>query len=261
MSNKLFSQTVRVDQLNSAQINRMFAIFSKYYSNTGEEVFKKDLLKKNVVFLLIDRRQQEIQGFSTLVNLNVEVEGRRVRGVFSGDTIIEKEFWGQGTLGVAFLKHLFLEKLKRPFSPLYWFLISKGFKTYLLMANNFSEHYPRHEQATPKREKGILAAFSKTLYPEHFREDLGLVVFDEDAGKDALKSEVAPITEQMRQENQRIAFFEKQNPEWHRGDELCCIARMDLSMPLTYQLKVIKKGMNRGIELAIARLGLLFGMR
>ena len=219
----------------------MFEVFSKYYHNTSYEQFMIDLEEKDVVFLLLDAFTKEIKGFSTLVNLYVTVEGQEQRGCFSGDTILEKEYWGQGTLGIAFLRYLFIQKVKNPFKPLYWFLISKGYKTYLLMANNFKTHYPRHEGVTPGKQKNIIEAFSKTLYGEFFNSDTGVISFSKVSSKDCLKAEITPITKELLLKNDRIKFFAEKNPGWEEGHELACMAEMTLGMPLYYQLKIMRK--------------------
>ena len=72
---------------------------------------------------------------------------------------LNKQFWGSPALGIQFLIYLWKLKIKSITRPVYWFLISKGYKTYLLMANNFSEHYPRFEKSTPTFEKKTDARF------------------------------------------------------------------------------------------------------
>jgi hypothetical protein len=240
---KLKAEGVAVSALSQTTIADMFRLFSQYYSNIDFVQFQEDLQHKDHVFLLKDRKDNSIQGFSTLVGLETEVSGKRIRGMFSGDTVVHEDYWGQGTLGVAFLKHLFLAKLKKPFTPLYWFLISKGYKTYLLMANNFPVHYPRHEQSTPAPMQQIIDAFGHTLYPEHYHAESGIIQFSHQQlkTKDCLKAEVTPITSDMCAGNQRIAFFAEQNPHWEKGDELACIAEMTFAMPFAYALKTFKK--------------------
>lgn len=243
MSKKLFYKTIKVQDISETHKFEMFNVFRRYYDNVSEEQFKKDLMNKDAVFVLFDKKEKKVRGFSTIVELNCNSN----RGFFSGDTIIEKEYWGQGTLGVAFLKYLFVEKLKNPFKPLYWFLISKGFKTYLLMANNFSNHYPRFEKETDSKHREILSSFAKKLYPNEFIEELGIISFKENI-KDSLKDCVAPITEEMKKENARINFFATKNKGWQRGDELCCIAEMTLTMPFKYQYKKIKKNLMKSLS-------------
>lgn len=244
---KLKAEDVAVTDLSQSAIADMFRVFSQYYSNIDFEQFQQDLKQKDLVFLLKDGKDNSIQGFSTLVSMETEIDGKTVRGMFSGDTVVHEDYWGQGTLGVAFLKYLFLAKLKKPLTPLYWFLISKGYKTYLLMANNFPTHYPRYEKATPAPMQKIIDAFGYALYPEHYNADSGIIQFSHQQlkTKDCLKAEVTPITEAMRQGNARIAFFDSQNPHWEKGDELACIAEMTFSMPFAYSWKTFKKRLNK----------------
>lgn len=238
---KLVSQTTPVCELLKKDTKAMYEVFSKYYQNTSYDQFMSDLKEKDVVFLLLDADTSQIVGFSTLVNLYVTVDGQEQRGCFSGDTILEKEYWGQGTLGIAFLRYLFMQKLRNPFKPLYWFLISKGYKTYLLMANNFKTHYPRYEVDTPAKERQIIGAFSRSLYGDHFNSNTGVITFSSVASKDCLKAEITPITKELLLKNDRIRFFAKRNPGWEEGHELACVAEMTLGMPFYYQWKIMKK--------------------
>src|SRR5947207_2123223 len=141
---KLKAMVVSVGRLSPNDKAKMFWLMRSYYDAITEARFLSDLSKKDAVILLKDR-DYTVQGFSTLANVCVEVEGKRLRAVFSGDTVIDKRYWRQRALGKPFLSYMFRERIKSPFSPLYWLLISKGYKTYLMMANNFSEHYPRFE--------------------------------------------------------------------------------------------------------------------
>jgi hypothetical protein len=160
------------------------------------------------------------------------------RGLFSGDTVVAEAFWGQRVLGHLFLRHLFAQKLRHPFEAYWWMLISKGYKTYLLMANNFSEHYPRYESDTPRDKQDVLDTFATSLFAEAYRKETGLIDFQRSLGQ--LKAGVAPITADML-DHPRIRFFNERNPTWPRGTELACIARMTWSMPMYYGAKAVLK--------------------
>src|SRR5688500_11984751 len=207
----LKARCVSINALRQAQIEAMFLLFTEYYDQVSYSQFQTDLRGKDHVFLLCDP-SGEIRGFSTIVAIHAEREGRPVRGLFSGDTVVHKDYWGSGALGVAFLKYLFLQKLSRPFEPLYWFLISKGYRTYLMMANNFAEHYPRYEQPTPPDMQALIDRFALILYPDRYDPALGTIPA---AGKacDRLKADVAPIGENLLA-NPRIAYFVERNPGW-----------------------------------------------
>lgn len=250
--NKLKAYGYRVAELRTEDVQAMFRLFAEYYTQVNFEQFCRDLRQKDHVFVLKDQRSRAIKGFSTIMALQVQVQGKWVRAFFSGDTVVDREYWGQGTLGMAFLKFLFLHKLRRPWQPLYWFLISKGYKTYLLMANNFQIHYPRYERPTPPEMQALIDAFSETLYGAYYQRERGVISFARQQAqrKDALKQDIAPITAELLQ-NPRIAFFQERNPGWLEGDELACVALMTFSMPFYYQWKYLKKRFSRRSPAAV----------
>lgn len=239
MKNTLKASIVRVTSLPPEDKARMFALMRLYYEAVTEEQFLHDLAQKDAVIILREKASGVLQGFSTLVSLEVKQDGRTLRGIFSGDTVVEKKYWGQRVLGKAFLRYLFVEKLRHPFAPLYWLLISKGYKTYLMMANNFGEHFPRYEMSTPPDKKAIADAFYTSLFPLYYNPATGRIRFAEQACH--LKCGVADISPHLLATNPRIAFFQRVNPRWKQGEELACIARMTLRMPVYYAVKSLVK--------------------
>jgi hypothetical protein len=234
MKKELRATTVRVKKIKRPEIERMYELFSEYYENHNLQSFEHDLYEKNHVILLKDKHDGRLQGFSTLLRVPLKKSGKKVIGVYSGDTVINKEYWGSGVLGIEFLKYLWKLKMKRPGTAVYWFLISKGFKTYLLMAKNFSTHYPNIEQETPPEYRVLMNDFYSTKFGKHYNEDTGLITYE---GKScALKEHVADITPELMKQP-KIAFFQEKNPHWAKGHELACIAKMTVMMPLKYALK------------------------
>jgi hypothetical protein len=229
---------VSINRLMPEDKTRMLELMQAYYDAVTRQQFLLDLSRKDAVILLKDRNNT-IQGFSTLATVRVKLDGKTLRAIFSGDTVIDKQYWSQRALGKAFLRYLFIEKAKSPFEPLYWLLISKGYKTYLMMANNFSEHYPRFDRSTPPRVKLMMDAFYSALYPEAYDPETGLIEPRTDASR--LKPGVAAIPTALLKSNPKIAFFEQRNPRWTQGTELACIARMTLWMPFYYTLKALMK--------------------
>jgi len=234
---------VPVAQLEAEDRARMWQLMQTYYEAVTEQQFLADLARKSVVIVLRDRRDARLQGFSTLVKMQARLNNQPLYGIFSSDTVIEQAYWGQRVLGQAFLRYLLVERLKHPWQPLYWLLVSKGYKTYLLMANNFDEHYPRFEQPTPPDTQGIMDAFYSALYPEHYDARTGLITVVRESCR--LKDGIAGITPTLLQTNPRVAFFQRCNPTWQQGSELACIARMTVFMPCRYALKSILRRRER----------------
>lgn len=252
------SRTVKVAELSPRQIERMYSIFKNYYENTSLEVFKKDLKEKSHVFLIVEKKgNKEIQGFSTIKEFEVNCQGKKVKAYFSGDTIIEKKYWGKNSLGVEFSKFMFSQKMKNPFKPIYWNFISKGYKTYLLMANNFGRYYPRLDQETPDFAKSLIDSCGKELYPQEYKPDLGVIQFAEHQGKVRLKDNICQITPQMREQYPKIDFFEKINPGWQKGDLLVCIGEFQFSDFMRYMIKQVRKSIKPGKLLNVFNLGTL----
>lgn len=223
-------------------IRQMYQVFSQYYENTTWEIFLHDLSKKTGAFIMRNPSGRVV-GFSTLMTCDVEVGGRPVRGVFSGDTIIERAYWGSRALQLEFFKFLIAEKARHPFQAIYWFLISKGYKTYLLLANNFFTFYPRHD-GNESYLGDIVDAYCEHMFPAYYNRERRILDFGHDYSP--LKGDVAEISERMRQETPAIRYFEQLNPEWRRGTELPCVGEIRwkdlIKFTLRYATKPISKG-------------------
>jgi hypothetical protein len=239
---QVYAKIRAVDGLTSLEIERMYQLMQLYYDNVELAQFKTDLLEKDHVILLHDKNTKTIQGFSTLLKVPLVVNKKKIIGVYSGDTVLSKSYWGTSALGIAFLQYLWQLKVMNLDKPIYWFLISKGYKTYLLMANNFITHFPRFEMETPEYYKNIMSSFYGKKFSGSYSAPDDLIRFNKPSCH--LRENVAAI-KQDHLRLPRVKFFQKKNPHWQRGDELTCIAEMTLFMPLTYAIKKLIKGFFR----------------
>lgn len=233
---------VAVELLAASEIRQMFNLFEQYYDCVSYETFCKDLFKKDQVILAREHSTWAIKGFTTLKFINVTyVQNGRTktaRGLFSGDTIVAPEYWGKRLMNGEFAKVLLREKMKRPFDEFYWFLISKGYKTYLLLTNNFTDYYPRYDKPTPTHIQSILDGYAQTLYPEAYEPSSGLLRFQESLGQ--LKASVAPIGEDLLRTQPNVAYFQTKNPNWPQGDELVCIGVINWRLFAHYAMKSVR---------------------
>src|SRR5580658_6869411 len=95
--------------LSSADRQRMYELLSAYFLGTSRELFERDLSEKEAIVLLRDRKDRNIQGFSTLMRLSAEIDGREVVAFFSGDTMFARDFGGKTTLGLLGTQTFFYE--------------------------------------------------------------------------------------------------------------------------------------------------------
>jgi hypothetical protein len=218
---RLVSRTASVAGLDAAIVNDAFALFESAYDGAERARFERDLAEKQTIILLRDRDTGALKGFST-VTVHAMPDGRG-RVVFSGDTVIDREYWGQKQLQIAFTRVLLRLKLRAPRAPLFWFLISKGYRTYMLLANAFPRAVPRCDRAEDPALRAALDELAMTRFGPAYRVDTGVVHFPHERVREGL----APITHRLL-ENPHVRFFTARNPGHAAGDELACLAEVRL---------------------------------
>jgi hypothetical protein len=218
---KLKGLLVPTAALTDAQREEMFALMCGHYENVTRPAFGADLAEKRWVILLLDPQIEAVCGFSTQRLLEVGVAGRPVTALFSGDTIVARDLWGDSALAHVWgrLALSLIDSL--PGAELYWFLISKGYKTYRFLPLFFHEFYPRHDAPTPAWARAVTDALGAHKFPGAYDPAAGVVRGG--PGKDRLRPGVADLTSE-RLRDPHVRFFAGRNPGHARGDELCCLA-------------------------------------
>lgn len=247
------TETVPVARLGDAEREAMWSLFRLYYDDVTRERFLSDLSEKQRVMRLFDQHG-ELRGFSTLQELRGEHAGRPMLTLFSGDTVIHRENWGQKGLQREMCRVLLRAKLRQPRTRVFWFLISKGYKTYLLLKNNLTS-YPDYRRHTPLDVQVALDHVAALKFPEHYNPATGVLRFPQCLGK--VKAGVAPVRNQDLS-NPHIRHFVRLNPGYQEGDELCCLAEITVLEVLLTALKYAVKRpvlrLARGLGSGIARL-------
>lgn len=218
---RLSGELVNVSEITSSQRDEMFTLMDEYYANVQREQFEADLSEKHWVILLRDPNLSRICGFSTQMLMEAWAEGSPVKALFSGDTIIRRECWGDHALSHVWGR-LALDLMDaQPDAELYWFLISKGYKTYRFLPVFFHDFYPRHDAPIPRRFTAIRDALALSRWPDEYDASRGII--HATSAQYWLREGVAEITAE-RLVDPHVQFFQSRNPGHVRGDELCCIA-------------------------------------
>ena len=223
MLSSLKGATVPRQSLTERQRARMLALMQVCYAGVDAERFVADLADKQYVILLSERRTGELVGFSTLRVSRETMEGREVEVVFSGDTVIHPDYWGQKELQVRFVGFMLGRLLRHPTRPLLWLLLSGGYKTYLLAVNHFPRTVPRHDWRPSEARLAFLRALTQRWFGEQFDVARGTLRFAE--GHYRVREGVSPI-DRASLAHPHIAFFARQNPGHVEGEELVCLAEM-----------------------------------
>jgi hypothetical protein len=216
---KLVGRLVRAAEVTPAERDVMFALMDRYYEGVRRDVFEADLAEKRWVIQLVHPDTGWLCGFSTQMLLEADAGGRPVAALFSGDTIIDREHWGDSALTHVWGRLALALIDRHAPAELYWFLISKGYKTYRFLPIFFHAFYPHPERPTPDDVQQALDALARQKYPQRYDAERGLI--RPSLGR--LRPGVADVTAE-RLRDPFVRFFVERNPGHADGDELCCLA-------------------------------------
>lgn len=221
----LEGKLIRVADIDEGRRDQMYALMDRYYAYTDRLTFEADLDAKDWVIEIVEASSNEIKGFSTQVLHHIDIDGRSIMALFSGDTIVDRDWRGQQSLFQV--SGWFLRRLIDAYSKdeLYWFLTSKGYKTYRFLPLFFHEFYPRHDAPTPPELCAVIDTLAVRIGGSRYDPRTTVLKSDVDASR--LRPGVAEITE-SRMRDEHVRFFCDKNPGHASGDELCCLAPVSL---------------------------------
>ncbi len=199
----------------------MLELMCLCYEGVSPERFAVDLVSKQYVILLFVKGTRRLVGFSTLRVARERLGSRTADLTYSGDTVIHPEFWGTKTLQSAFARFLLGMKLRHPFRPCLWLLLSGGYKTYLIMVNHLPHSFPNRRWTPDATRRSFLERISREWFGEHYDAARGIVRFG--ASHYRVRTGVAPIDAETAHRPD-VAHFLAHNPGHGDGDELVCLA-------------------------------------
>ncbi len=208
-----------VPSLALAERQAMHGLMTAHYEAVPWDRFEADLSVKDEVLMLHDT-DGTLCGFTTLA---WNPAGRFEEGdiLFSGDTIIDRRCWGTQELVRAFCRRAGEWKAANG-RRLFWFLISKGHRTYLylpLFARRFHPH-PENEES---EWAGLAGQVASRLFGESWKPEEGVIRFSSSQGH---LREAWVIG---RESNPWVHYFFECNPGYALGEELVCFTEMDES--------------------------------
>ena len=222
MSPTLTSTTLARTDLTPADIQSMFCVFSESFEDATLDIFKRDLNSKNWVILLWDGESGALEGFSTLALYETSFNDQPLSVVYSGDTIIRPAYWGTPELPRSWIKTVIEKSAGMP-QPLYWLLISSGYKTYRFLSVFYNEFYPCYDKPTPPEMQTLMDYLAAQRFGADYHPELGIARFT--TGATPLRDGVAEVTDE-RLRDPHVTFYLARNPGHVNGDELVCLTRV-----------------------------------
>jgi hypothetical protein len=226
------SEIIKVSDLTTMQQEAMCRLYLSHYDGCDESRFVRDLAEKCEALMIY--RDQQLVGF-TLYALYREVwQGRELRVIYSGDTIVERAHWGQQALAFSWINRAGEIKRIEPDTPLFWFLIVKGHRTYRYLPAFSIEYYP-HWSRSFDPLKTLADWLAERKFGENYDPDRGVISFPRSRGQ--LKESIAYPT-QREASKAAVKFFLQRNPGYAQGEEMVCLCELseDNLRPLARRL-------------------------
>lgn len=226
--------------LSNADRLAMFRLYETYYEGTDYDLFGADLAAKTHVIEL--RAQGELRGFSTILLLGFDVDGAPSQAIFSGDTIIDAQYWGEQALVDAFCRFAGSTKARDPGTPLFWLLISKGYRTYRYLSLFAHAYYPHHAQPTPPGMQRCMEALARTKFGNAYDSSTGIVRFGRSRGH--LRARWATVSDHLQEKHAAVQFFLERNPRFHAGEEMVCLTELSADNLRSFARRAFVRGLN-----------------
>jgi len=218
LNEKLIGCIKLIKKLCSQEKSELFSLMTRHYNDVNENIFLNDLSDKHHIILFYDKELNQLRGFTTLKMLQLNACDEHVC-LFSGDTIIEKEYWGSVQLPRLWCVYINAMKEWCPGKKIYWLLTAKGHKTYRFMSVFFRDYYPHYnKKSSPLKE--LLDSYSFLQVQDRYDPRTHLI--DSGKIKDRLKPGIADINHE-RDQDAHVTFFLESNPHWINGTELASI--------------------------------------
>ena len=208
---------ISVPNLTQAEAEGMLALYESMYVLPDQDFFREDLAGKQEVLLL--HSGSSLVGFTTLQVYDFVLEGSPRRIVFSGDTVVHRDHWGQQVLARRWISRVGELHRQDPGLPIYWFLVVKGHRTYRFLSAFCTRFHPHWERPAPEL-KVLADRLAVERFGEHYDAGTGLVRYPSSRGH--LRSDVAEPTGRERALPE-VAYFLERNPDYQEGHELVCL--------------------------------------
>ena len=229
---RLHGRVVARQILDTRTRDAMFSLLAAHFVGVDRTTFDRDLADKSCAILLEDD-SGDLRGFSTMVVYESRAGGTPVSVVYSGDTIVDRAWWGSPALARTWVRAV--RQLAPDSAPrdVYWLLLTSGFRTYRFLPVFFREFYPRFDAVTPPPDAVLLDVLAGERFGQQYDAASGVVRF---VHPQILAPDLVTLprhrttrknTEHGRMPDPHIAYFLARNPGFVRGDELVCLTRID----------------------------------
>jgi hypothetical protein len=203
------------EDLTPAEVEELWRCYSEYVDRPRDS-FERALSHATDVNVY-RHASGEFLGFEAYRVLQVRPRGRTYVVVYTVFADLVSRVRGRNFLQMAVLGRLLLLLTYYPFRRHYFLGTSATYLSYLVLARNMAEFWPRSGAETPVFAREILNAVMSELEPEGWDPDRGIL-----RGEGKLRYRVG-LADEASASDPDVAFFAERNPGQADGDALACL--------------------------------------
>lgn len=207
----VMSRQVSIDtpkDLSGSDLQELFEFFCSAF-RAEKRGFLEDLNEKEKILRI--RKGSHLAAFSTLRTYRPQAD---IRLVFSGDTFVHPEERIGHRLPALWARYVYGEMPPIEGVRDYWLLLCSGYRTYRILPTFFTSFAPGLSTEPPLL--ALRDQFASHLFAHRFQK--GVV---RPQWATPLKEPEPPA---RLLQDPHVRFFLEQNPGYHRGEELVCLA-------------------------------------
>jgi len=208
-----------LSEITPAEVDQLYVLMCEHFDGVHREHFEQDLREKEWVFLVLERDTKRIVGFSTLMSLRTELDGEPLVALFTGDTVIAPEHWGDRGFIRVVGTHMFGLRKSLHDGPVYWVLLTCTNRSYRLIPGVFNSYHPRRGEETSPDMLRKLEALVRLKFADEYNAERTVVELKDPR---PVVGDRAAISERHLADPE-VAFFVQANPGYARGDFLACL--------------------------------------
>ncbi len=208
----------RTDSLSATELDQIWAITDRYV-DTDRAIYEQKLFAVSEVGLWRVRGGGLI-GLVALDTYSVEWNGRQRSIIFTSSVVLDERYRHTNLILRTGLFATLRARLRHPLRPTYWLFDTFSYKSYALLAHNFTEFWPRRDRPMPASVAAFMDVLARQRYGAAWDSSRGVVAR---SGHKRLRPTTAPIDNRVLADPD-VQFFDRANPGHREGDMLVCIA-------------------------------------
>lgn len=213
----------RAATLTSHELDEIWTFYRQFVERP-KEPFQAGIRGTDDVFIGRENEGAPIRAFAAAKVLEVEWGGQTHGVLYNAWSAIDPSFRGGNIIQRAGMRMFLDYRLRHPFRPVYFAMMSSTYKSYLLMTRNFAECFPHRESTFRERERSICNIALRRIAGDDWDPDAGVV-----RRHGALRYKEGVVADDGDHGDPDVAFYAKMNPGQHEGDSLACIAPLTTS--------------------------------